>query len=922
MLDIRDSTLVSTLDRRAREDGAIPFAFFSHDGAVTAAQLLQEANQISGGLVAAGVKRDSRVLVLARTSPLLLASLVACWRLGAMVCPAEAFLAPQGLERITIQYRPDLILFDATSAGAEIEEMLSAAAPLLRLDQARNWPSRPVNNEVVSPEQAAVCIFTSGSTGLPKGVVHSHRSLIAGAMNVIAAKGIGCSDRALCVLPLSHLNGLVTTFVTPLVSGGTVVYLQGPFASRTALELIDRYCCTWFSAVPTQYAHLVRPTIDAAFWSLRSLRFCRSASAPLSIQIKKEFEAYYGVPIIETMGMTETAGQIFCNPMPPEAGPTGSVGRAIGWDVRVVSDTGEECSDGVVGEVQVRGSAMMSGYLDAPEETRTVFIDDWLRSGDLGWRDENGFYFLTGRLKDIAIFSGTNISLRAIEEAVQESLLVAEIACVGERDELFGERVVAYVVPNPTSDPADATSNAVVRTITGLLPSAQALKEVRFVADLPRSSVGKVLKGRLSELEVLYSSYRDLPRDPRLLVSEILHVPLIEIHEDMALGSTRRWDSLAHVSLICAAETLLGRQLQEFEMLALTTFRGLKRLLEGTLSPLDIASVELDAENREQRDLIALMVWNRILPGALENRGIDIKHSVVNGARGNTLTSRELTQALRSAGLCVGDTLLLHADVSSLGLTEAGHDREAILAFHLDCLRQAIGESGTLAMCTSFEDYGRYGTPFILEESPSRLGSLSEYVRTRPGAVRSIHPIVSVTALGPAAEDICGGSHYDGFGYDSPWGRLHRANAKLMTLGMGHYPEMGMTFLHYVEHAYGVPYQYNKIYTAPVTAAKKIIPGPFTMSVRYLDFGITYDTNRFKNGLVERGLARLVPVGNNSIFCTTANEAMTFAVQELQHNRYYFLKNAPNFRPGEVPMDGATGKMQYVYDRPITEQER
>jgi aminoglycoside 3-N-acetyltransferase len=181
-----------------------------------------------------------------------------------------------------------------------------------------------------------------------------------------------------------------------------------------------------------------------------------------------------------------------------------------------------------------------------------------------------------------------------------------------------------------------------------------------------------------------------------------------------------------------------------------------------------------------------------------------------------------------------------------------------------------------------------------------------------------LHPIVSVTSLGPNARHISGEAHFEGFGYDSPWGRLHRSNAKLMTMGMGHYPEMGLTFLHYIEHAYGVPYQYVKLYSAPVFAGGSRVTGAFTMSVRYLDFGITYDTNRFKNDLVSAGCARIVPLATNSIFLTTAEQAMDIGIRKLRSDRYYFLKEPPRFRPGELPADGTTGDLQYVYDRAIS----
>jgi aminoglycoside 3-N-acetyltransferase len=346
------------------------------------------------------------------------------------------------------------------------------------------------------------------------------------------------------------------------------------------------------------------------------------------------------------------------------------------------------------------------------------------------------------------------------------------------------------------------------------------------------------------------------------------------------------------------------------------TFDGRINIPEGT--PAESA--------RARQDLIALMVWNGLLPDPSDEGG---SHKALRrgaryapGGSSGALSFKELTAALLKAGLGAGDTALLHSDLSTMGLVEGARDREGVLEFYFNAFLEVLGPSGTLTMCTSFEDYGRYGSPFDLEQSPSRLGALSEYLRTRPNAVRSLHPIVSLTAFGARAEEICGGCHNDGFGYDSPWGRLHRADAKLLTLGMGRYPEMGLTFLHYIEHAFGVPYQYTKIFNAPVTRGGKLVSGPFTMSVRYLDFGITYDTNRFKNELLSAGRAKLIPVGADAVFCTTASHAMEFAVERLRENRYYFLKEAPRFRAGEIPMDGATGELQYVYDKAVPQAKK
>ena len=195
------------------------------------------------------------------------------------------------------------------------------------------------------------------------------------------------------------------------------------------------------------------------------------------------------------------------------------------------------------------------------------------------------------------------------------------------------------------------------------------------------------------------------------------------------------------------------------------------------------------------------------------------------------LSKSELVSSLSSLGISLGDIVHVQSDLRRIGPVDAPLTQEGLGAFYLSALQSIVGPEGTVTACTAFEDYGRYGTPFVREESPSRTDMFSEYLRTRPGAYRSMHPIVSVTGLGARAAEICNGSHYEGFGYQSAWGRLHRANAKILTLGMG--ADLGgTTFFHYVERLYGVPYIYTKIFNYPIFAEGQEIPGPFTMSVR------------------------------------------------------------------------------------------
>jgi aminoglycoside 3-N-acetyltransferase len=279
------------------------------------------------------------------------------------------------------------------------------------------------------------------------------------------------------------------------------------------------------------------------------------------------------------------------------------------------------------------------------------------------------------------------------------------------------------------------------------------------------------------------------------------------------------------------------------------------------------------------------------------------------------LNFENLVEAFYLSGLNPGDIVLVQSDVSKLGRPEGSRSKQEILEFYLNAFKAVLGSDGTLVVCTSFEDYGRYGTPFHLEASPSRLGAFSEYVRTQTESIRSLHPLMSLTALGKHASKICGAPHFDAFGWDSPWGRLHRENAKLCTLGLSRHLEFGMTFVHYVEQCYGVPYQYNKVYTVPVYAGEEQISGCFTMNVRYLDFGVCYDTLKVKKELLASGLGKEISIGRDAVFSTTSDHVFETMIRKFRENRFFMLTQKPSFREGEIPLDGPTGEMKIAYDK-------
>ncbi len=342
-------------------------------------------------------------------------------------------------------------------------------------------------------------MYTSGTTGRPKGVVLRQSNVLAGGVNAALAHRLTAADRALCVLPLYHINGLCVTVMGPLVSGGGVVVPQ-KFSVSSFWSTIRDHACTWFSVVPTQISYLLH---DAEKTSgnpadIPGLRFGRSASAPLSPDVHEAFETKFGLPIIETMGLTETAAQILSNPLPPGERRIGSPGLAIGNEVMIADDNQNEVAAGVEGEVLVRGPNVMRVYLDNPEATAASLTGDaWLRTGDLGRMDEDGYVFITGRLKELIIKGGENIAPREVDEALYAHPDVVEAAAFACACERYGQRIEAGVALNAQSG---VSEQDLINLCTSKIGAFKSPDRIHFMAELPKGPSGKIQRIKLQEL--------------------------------------------------------------------------------------------------------------------------------------------------------------------------------------------------------------------------------------------------------------------------------------------------------------------------------------------------------------------------------------------------------------------------------------
>ncbi len=344
------------------------------------------------------------------------------------------------------------------------------------------------------PDTPAVLIYTSGTTGVPKGALLSHKNVIAGGRNTVIAHEISSSDISFCVLPLYHINAEMVSIASALVSNSCVVTV-GKFSVKNFWQIIEKYECSWFSVVPTIINYLLNDNFNVKALELKNLRFGRSASAPLSPEVHKKFEKTFGVKIIETMGLTETAAQILSNP--PTNGKHGSAGKAYGNEVRVIADNGSYVSHGNTGELVIKGDNVLLEYFKNEEATSGAFNEDgYFLTGDLGVEDEDGFFFITGRKKELIIKGGENISPREIDDTLYKHNAVLEACTFGIEDDNYGEEISACVF---LKDDLVANEKELLDLCKADLGEYKTPRQIIFVDEpLPKGPSGKIQRLKIA----------------------------------------------------------------------------------------------------------------------------------------------------------------------------------------------------------------------------------------------------------------------------------------------------------------------------------------------------------------------------------------------------------------------------------------
>jgi long-chain acyl-CoA synthetase len=345
-------------------------------------------------------------------------------------------------------------------------------------------------------DDVAVILHTSGTTGKPKGAMLTHANLGRNAeVSVRTLLETGPDDVVMGCLPLFHVFGLTCALNGAVLAGATLTLIPR-FDPRKVLEVIERDAVTVFEGVPTMYSALLGVADEAAVEATRTLRVCVSGGAAMPVQVLNDFEKTFGCQVLEGYGLSESSpAAAFNHPNRPRK--VGSIGTPIeGVQMRVVDLDGAEAPQGETGEIQIRGHNVMKGYWNLPEATTaTITADGWLNTGDVGRVDEDGYFYIVDRTKDLIIRGGYNVYPREIEEVLYEHPEVAEAAVIGIPHDSLGEEVGAAVALKKDSA---VTSDELSKYLKTRVAAYKYPRRIWLVDSLPKGPTGKVLKREIT----------------------------------------------------------------------------------------------------------------------------------------------------------------------------------------------------------------------------------------------------------------------------------------------------------------------------------------------------------------------------------------------------------------------------------------
>lgn len=457
-------------------------------------------DRVAAMLQAKGLHRGDVVSLLMPNSVEYVIAYFACWRLGALAGPINSLLKSQEIAYVMSNSEAKALLVH--SQFLPIIETVGEQAPELSSvivfdDESVSTSDlkAAVSDAEIAESDEAIIIYTSGTTGKPKGCLLTHGNLIANATQISSWLRFTPNDRLLTMMPLFHMNAVSVTTMSALYAGGSTV-VSPKFSASRFWQIISDYQITSFGSVATMLSMLLSTYPEGVPAGLKTdqLRFAMCGSAPVPAEVLKTFEETFHCLVIEGYGLSESTCRSTFNP-PDERRRPGSCGLPIGNEMKVVDEDDREVAHGELGEILLRGPNILKAYYKNAEATETAFRSGWFHTGDIGYRDSDGFYYIVDRKSDMIIRGGENIYPREIDEVLYQHPAIAAAATIGVPDQLYGEEVAAFVV---LKEGEKATEEEVKDFCLERLADYKCPKTIRIVAEIPKGPTGKLLKRELS----------------------------------------------------------------------------------------------------------------------------------------------------------------------------------------------------------------------------------------------------------------------------------------------------------------------------------------------------------------------------------------------------------------------------------------
>lgn len=437
------------------------------------------------------IKPKERVGLLMENSIDFVVSYFAILAAGAIVIPIETMAVPREIQFILQNAKAKRLI--TSPLFQQVIEPLKMLLPDLIILSAGKETTTEYHIPIIKETALAVCIYTSGTTGVPKGAQLTHQNLLANTDSCIEVLQSTINDRFLCILPLFHSFAATVCMLTPLMSGATMVPMK-MFRPEMALHTIEKEKITLLAAVPSMFLAMAKAEPNTVF-DLSCIKYCISGGAGLPLQVMELFESRFGIKIHEGYGLSEASPVVALNPLGGLRKPR-SIGVPIpNVKMRIVDENMNDMPIGEIGEIAVQGKNVMKGYLGLPDITKKTIRNGWLLTGDLGYQDSDGYFYVVDRKKEMILVRGLNVYPREVENVLYTHSAVLEAAVIAVKDERSGEVPKAVIVPKT---PGKISEQEIIAFCRDKLAAYKIPKHIEFRESLPKTSSGKILKRALT----------------------------------------------------------------------------------------------------------------------------------------------------------------------------------------------------------------------------------------------------------------------------------------------------------------------------------------------------------------------------------------------------------------------------------------